>query len=269
MIAHEKLLGGRYGYVTHTTNEGMHKVNLDDKTYVKFLNFSGYGCTGTWRMAFSPHNNRIYIDCRQNRRESKTLEFDPSTDRVTRVFPFRGYPYVSPNGHFIVSIYRNGRDVSVMNIIAISGTTVNRYPEHAIPGGLTDVVFYPKRENPNSYYVFATLQYTNRMAVVDLDLASRRDDNAVRYITDVDYADTTRFLRSRKMFMHGKWIISAASQSNTTVIVNAETQKIHGKIPNIDKGDYALWVPDPNSGTSGLKSFVVTIWFCLFLKFFF
>lgn len=266
MMAHEKLLEGRYGYVTHVSNTGMHKVNLVDKTYVKFLNFTGHGCTGTWRMAFSPVNHRIYVECRFSRYQKSILELDPSTDKVTSIFPFPGRPYASPNGHYIVTLYRNG-DISRVNIIDLSGQHSKLYHQRDVPGGVTDAVFYPKSTNPDSYYVFMALQNTNRMAVIDLELASQRDNNALKYINDVDYADMTRFRRSRKLFINGKWIISAASKTNTAVIVNAETQKVHGKIVNIDHGDEAIWVH--NSGPSGPRSFLVMIWLCLFLKFFF
>ncbi|XP_046842818.1 follistatin-related protein 5-like [Xenia sp. Carnegie-2017] len=117
MLADEKLWEGQYGYVSHFRNDGIHKVNLVDKSYAGYVNLSAYNCTGTWRMGYSTYNQRVYVDCRQNRREMRTLEMDPTTDRVTRVFQFPGNPHVSPNGRFIVSVYnRNGVSTSTYSL---------------------------------------------------------------------------------------------------------------------------------------------------------
>ena len=269
MLADEKLWEGRYGYVSHFRNDGIHKVNLVDKSYAGYVNLSAYNCTGTWRMGYSTYNQRVYVDCRQNRREMRTLEMDPTTDRVTRVFQFPGNPHVSPNGRFIVSVYnRNG--VSSINILALSGSDATHYPQLSFNReGASDVVFYPKRSNPDSYYVFVALGNTNTMAVIDLDLASVKDNNAVKYINDVDLVQPSRWGASRYLFINGKWIISVASKSKTAVIVDADTHKVHAKIPNVNSARLAIWVDDPNSGPSGPKSFVVLIWLCLSLKFFF
>ncbi|XP_046864611.1 follistatin-related protein 5-like, partial [Xenia sp. Carnegie-2017] len=271
MIADKALLKGQRGYVTHFSNPGIHKLNLEGKSYAGFVNLSTHGCTGTFRIAYNFYNQRVYVDCRYRYRSVSTLEINPSNDTVTRTFRFPGYSFASPNGRFLVTTYRRG-NISRMNILFFSGSDFQHHPQLLIPGGVSRAVFYPKKTNPDTYYVFVTLDYINKMAVVDLELAGRNDSSRWKYIDDVDRLETRRHGASRKLFINGKWILSPASKSKTVVIIDAETQKVHGKIANVNEGDLAVWVVDPNqrvSGSGSPKSFVAMIWFCILYRFLF
>ena len=151
-----------------------------------------------------------------------------------------------------------------MNILAINATKSEKYPELRIPGGVSHAIFYPKKENPDSYIVFVTLDYSNKMAVIDLDLAKKGDISDVKYIENVDFLDSMPHGASRKLFISGKWIISPASKNKTVVIINADTQKVHGKVSAVNGGDLAVWVKD--SGVSGIGSPWSLIVFLVFLS---
>jgi hypothetical protein len=118
---------------------------------------------------------------------------------------------------------------------------------------VSHAVFYPIKKNPDSYTVFVALDYSNKMAVVELDLAKNGNISDVKYIENVDFLDSKPHGASRKLFISGKWIISPATKSKTVVIINAETQKFHGKVTAINGGDLAVWVGDSTTnGVSGI-----------------
>ena len=252
MLANKDILEGKTAYVTHFSNPGIHKLNLETKSYIAFLNFTKYGCSGTYGIAYNSYNKRLYVECQFRHRSLSLLELNVANDVVTEEHKFPGFPFVSPNGRFVLALYRY-KNVSRMNILAINGMKNEKYPELRIPGGVSHAAFYPKKENPDSYIVFVTLDYSNKMAVIDLDLAKKGDISDVKYIENVGFLDSRPHGASRKLFISGKWIISPASKNKTVVIINAETQKVHGKVGVVNGGDLAVWVGDSTTnGVSGI-----------------
>ncbi|XP_028392048.1 follistatin-related protein 5-like [Dendronephthya gigantea] len=245
MVADEDMLKGNTAFVTHFSNPGIHELNLEGKSYTSFRNFTKYGCTGTYGIAYNPYNKHIYVDCQIYYKKISILELDTVNDR-TKMWSFPGFPFVSPDGRYVVFLYRT-KNTSQMNILAASktGFNANHYPELRIPGGVSHAVFYSKGKTSEGYYVFLTLDYANKMAIVDLDLAKNGNISDVKYIEDVDFIDKRSHGTSRDSFIAGHWIISPATKEKTVVIINAETQKIHGKVSDVNGGGFAVWVPDP------------------------
>ena len=267
MLADKKLNEGKTAYVTHFTNPGIHELNLETKSYTRFINFTDYGCSGTYGIAYNSYNNHLYVDCQKNHRSISVIRMDTKSDVYGR-WNVSGSPFVSPNGKFVLVLYRY-KNISRMNIFGVKNPSISEhYGELRIPGGVSHTVFYPKSKNPDSYYAFVTLDYSNKMAVVDLDLA-KNGMSAVTYIESVDELDTTPHGASRDLFLSGKWIISPATKSKTVVIIDADTRKVHGKVNDVNGGKFAVWVPVTGSGTSGIAgSTSLMILFFGFLLFF-
>ncbi|CAB4013436.1 follistatin-related 5-like [Paramuricea clavata] len=258
MLADKDMLEGKAAYVTHFSNPGIHKLNLETKSYTGFLNFTKYGCSGTYGIVYNSYNKRLYVECQSLFRSVSILELNAANDSLTKEYKFPGSPFVSPNGRYVVVLYRYKSRTNIttsrMNILAVSGSGVEHYPELRIPGGVSHAVFYPKSKNSDSYNVFITLDYSDKMAVVDLDVAKNGNISDVKYIENIDFLDSKPHGASRKLFISGKWIISPATKSKTVVIINAETQKVHGKVSGVNGGDLAVWVRDSTTNISGIAS---------------
>ena len=250
LLVVEDMQEGNMAFVTDYYVAGIHELNLETKNYTSFRNFSRYNCTGTLGIAYNSYNKHLYVGC-DKKPSPSVVELDPVSG-TTKNWSFPGFPFVSPDGRYAVFLYRT-KNTSRMNILAVNGAGFNasHYPELRIPGGVSHAVFYPKGKTSESFYVFLTLDYTNKMAVVDLDLAKNGNISDVKYIENVGDQSTPFWWVRRGLFIAGKWIISPATQDNTVVIINAETQKIHGKIGAVNGGHFAVWVPKPTtSGTS-------------------
>ena len=207
MVADKDLNEGKTAYVTHFSNPGIHELNLETKSYTRFINFTENDCSGTYGIAYSSYNSRLYVQCQRKDGSSSNIEISTTLKLRFARGRISGFPFVSPNGKYVVVLYRD-KSISRMNILAInSPSSFNNYVELRIPGGVSHAVFYPKSENPDSYYAFVTLDYSNKMAVVDLDLA-KNGMSAVTYIENVDELDTKPHGASRDLFIGRKWIIS-------------------------------------------------------------
>ncbi|XP_028391836.1 follistatin-related protein 4-like isoform X2 [Dendronephthya gigantea] len=260
MIADQDMLEGKTAFVTTFSYPGIKELNLETKNYTNFRNFAGYGCAGTSGIAYNSYNKHLYVGCRKpyQRRSTLILELDTVTD-TTKNWSLPGVPFVSPDGRFVVLLYRTetvtNKQFSRINILAVNGTRFNAsyYADLHFPGWVSNPVFYPKGETSGSYFLFLALEYTNKMAVVDLELAKTGNISYVKYIEDVDSYKSGFSWESRSdWFVAEKWIISPITVNKTVVIINAETQKIHAKIRGVNGAHFAVWVPASTSSvTSG------------------
>ena len=268
MLADKNMNEGKTAYVTHFSNPGIHELNLETKSYTRFINFTKYGCSGTYGIAYNSYNSRLYVACQKRYRSISTIEMNTKSNQYS-LWSFPGFPFVSPNGKYVVVLYRY-KNVSRMNILGVKSPSdiSERYRELRIPGGVSHAVFYPKSKNPDSYYAFVTLDYSNKMAVVDLDLV-KSNSSAVTYIENVGELDTKPHGARRDLFISGKWIISPATKPKHVVIIDAEARKVHGKITNVNGGNFAVWVPAMDSRSSGVAgSSSLIIFLFAFLLFF-
>ena len=254
MLADKDMNEGKTAYVTHFKNPGIHELNLETKSYTRFINFTSYNCSGTYGIAYNSYSGYLYVDCVRDYRSISLIQMSIKSS-VFINWGFAGSPLVSPNGRYVVVLYRSKTN-SRMKILAVKKpTSTEDLGDISIPGGVSHAVFYPKGKNPDSYYAFVTLDYSNKMAVVDFDLV-KNGSSPVTYIENVGELDTSRHGASRDLFISGKWIISPATKSKTVVIIDAEARKVHGKVSDVNEGDFAVWVPGmgPSSGTSGMST---------------
>ena len=131
---------------------------------------------------------------------------------------------------------------SKLNVLEITGFGVSNYPELQIPGGVSEVTFYPKKTSTDCYYAFVTLKFESKIAVVHLDPGKNGNISDVQYIENVDELDTSRHGVSRAIVSGGKWIVSPVSRSKSVVIIDADTHEVHGKLQGVNGGDYTVWV---------------------------
>lgn len=231
MYAHKQVNDGKVGYVTHMFDPGLHQLDLMAKTYKGFVNVSHYGCTGTFNFAYSSVNKHGFFDCRGT---NSILELDVSTDQIVRKWNFTGVPYVSPDGHSIVTLYKSVNEssnellASKVYVLAITGDSAPTLKSLNIPGGVSDLVFAPE----NNMVAYISLIYNDNIAVLDLKLLT------VTYITGIGsvLSEPGRHSISRPLIVAGSWIVTPATASSSVAIINAATKKLHGMVSGIPAG---------------------------------
>lgn len=233
MYANRQVKGGKVGYVTHMLNPGLHQLDLSTKTYIDFVNVSSYGCTGTFNFAYSSVNEHGFFDCLG---PNKLLELDISTDRIVRKWNFTGVPYASPDGGFIVSLYKSVNES--VNILLASKVYVlvvadkDRAPVLKspidVPGGVSDLVFDTK----HSSVAYISLIYSDKIAVLNLKLLQ------VTYISGVGTVLTKPGMHavSRPLIMAGSWIATPATASNSVALIDAATRELYGMVSGVPGG---------------------------------
>ena len=251
MYAYKQLKDGKVGYVTHLFDPGLHQLDLSTKTYKDFVNVSHYNCTGTFNFAYSSVNKHGFFDCRGT---NSILELDVSTDQIVRKWNFTGVPHASPDGRFIVSLYKsvnvsiNLLLASKVYVIAITGdNTPTLKSPIDIPGGVSDLVFDLK----NNLVAYISLIYSDKIAVLDLKLLT------VTYIKGVGsvLSGPGRHAISRPLILAGSWIVTPATANSSVAVINAATLKLHGMVSGVPGGKGLVAVhpkalPSPTSPKS-------------------
>ena len=261
MFADPQVRDGKVGYVTHMPNPGLHQVDLTNKTYKNFVNASDYGCTGTFNFAYSPVNKHAFFDCIGSR---ALLEMDITTDKIVRKWNFTGVPHASPDGRYIVALYKSVNEsanlllASKVNVLIISGkdSAPTLKSTLDIPGGVSSLVFDEKASKQGSFVAYISLVYKDKIAVLDLDLAS------VSYIEGVGSVFSKPGMHSvnRPLLVSGSWLVSPATANNSVAVIDTATQELQGMVSGVVGGNGLVAVhpkplsPAPPTGAAGSTS---------------
>ena len=259
MFANKEIQDGRVGYVTHFGNPGLHQLDLTTKSYKDFLNISDQGCYGTLYLAYSSLNKHTFVQCYISYKPVSLLEMDLTNEQVIRKWNFTGKPFASPDGRFIVTLYKSVNET--MNLLLDSKVYVLHISENGhtpilstldISSGVSELVFDKKADHQSGYVAYISLLYSDKIAVLDLSKV-RSGSAAVRYIEGVGFVYTAPGLHSvsRPLYVSGRWLVSPASGNKSVAIIDTSTLKLHGMVTGVVMGKGVVAVPP--SQTSSAK----------------
>ena len=271
MFAKQDIQNGKVGYVTHFGNPGLHRVDLTTKSYKGFLNMSDQGCGGTLYFAHSSLNKHTFVQCYVSYKPVSLLEMDLTNEQVIRKWNFTGKPFASPDGRFIVTLYKSVNET--MNLLLDSKVYVLHISENGntpilstldIPSGVSELVFDKKAGRQSGYVAYISLLYSDKIAVLDLGQLES-GSNAVSYVEGVGFVYTApgSHAVSRRLFVSGRWLVSPASANNSVAIIDTSTLKLHGMVNGVVRGKGVVGVqlspksspPSPTAGAEGMLRF--------------
>ena len=268
MVANKEIQDGKVGYVTHFRNPGIHQLDLTTKSYKDFHNVSDQGCRGTFNLAYSSLNKHTFVQCF---RAAFLLEMDLTKKKVIRKWNFNGMPHASPDGRFIVTLYKSVN--RTMNLLLDSKVYVLRISDNGdtsmlstpdMPSGVSRLVFDKKAGRQSGYVAYISLLYSDKIAILDLDRLES-GSGALSYIEGVGFVQTVPHTPglSRPLFVSGRWLVSPASANNSVAIIDTSTLKLHGMVSGVVQGQGVIAVslspksspPSPTAGAKGMLPF--------------
>ena len=100
----------QYGVVSHFSEPGIHKIDLKNKIYTRFINTSSYNCKSTFGLAYSSATKYAFVQCLgflRGHDTRKMLVVDVKTEKVVKLDQSvtagaTGTPYASPDGKFVL-----------------------------------------------------------------------------------------------------------------------------------------------------------------------
>ena len=245
MFADQKVKDGKIGYVTHLFNPGLHQINLTAKAYKTFVNVSDYTCTGTFNFVYSSVNKHAFFDCYRSSKKVALLEMDLTTDAIVKKWNIAGEPYVSPDGRYIVALYKSVNES--VNLLIASKVYVLVIPDKDsatilkstlnITGGVSDLVYYEKVDKKGSFIAYISLIYSDKIAVLDLDSIDSGNPQ-ISYIVNVGsvYSAPGMHSVSRPLAASGPWLVTPATADQSLAIINIATQELYGMVKGVVGG---------------------------------
>ena len=260
MYADPEVKDGKVGYVTHSSNPGLHQLDLLSKSYKGFVNVSNYGCTGTLNIAYSSVNKHAFVQCYASRRSVALLEIDLASDKIVKKWNTAGVPYASPDGRYIVTLYKSVNETA--NLLLDSKVYVLYIPDNnrpavfkskfEIPGGVSKLVFNKKTGQQGGYLAYISLLYSDKIAVIDLDRLESYASK-ISYIEGVGSVFTAPGMHAvqRSLLGSGPWLVSPATGNSSVAIINTATREVHGMVMDVVGGRLLFSVHSSQFSLSG------------------
>ena len=245
MFADPEVKDGKTGYITHLFNPGLHQIDLIAKAYKTFVNVSDYDCTGTLNFVYSPVNKHAFFDCYRSSTKVALLEMNLSNDTIVRKWNIAGVPYASPDGRYIVALYKSVNEstnlllASKVYVLVIPGKDSATILKSTldIDGGVSDLVYYEKVEKKGSFIAYISLIYSDKIAVLDLDYLDSGNPQ-ISYIVNVGsvYSAPGMHSVSRPLVASGPWLVTPATANQSLAIINIAKQELYGMVKGVVKG---------------------------------
>ncbi|XP_065160651.1 follistatin-related protein 5-like [Atheta coriaria] len=148
----------KYGYVTHTNQRGLYKLDLENLRYTRSVDLTPYNCVPA-QVQFSALYGFVIMQCLEpvTGRQSGQLLLDYLTDTVISTKPtLPGIPFISPDSRKLVTLDRteNGATLIVQEITS-NGLVFSFDVKTTL--NISDLTFYPS-ETTHSYDLYASAQ---------------------------------------------------------------------------------------------------------------
>lgn len=231
----------KYGYVTHTNQRGLYKLDLANMRYTRSIDLTPYNCVPR-QIQFSALYGFVIMECEEpiTGRPTGQILLDYLTDTVlTHKTGLFGHPHVSPNSRCVVTLDR-GRDgvTLVVQEVVESGLKFSFDVKTTL--NISDITFYPS-QTTHGYDLYASA--TDKEDILFLNLMTGK----VEMITGVGKAMhptlaqwdmPNRPIAASGVFGH--YMVTPANEA--LFVVNGETRTVNCEIGGLVHPRTVVWV---------------------------
>ncbi|XP_023245992.1 follistatin-related protein 5-like isoform X2 [Copidosoma floridanum] len=235
----------KYGYVTHTNQRGMYKLDLANMRYKTSPDLAPYNCVPV-NVVFPALYGFVILQCEEpiTGRATGQLLLDYLTDTVLEHKPeLVGKPMVSPDSRHLVTLDRRQNGV-VLIVEEILPTGLNFAFDVKTTLNISDITFYPS-QTAHGYDLYAS-SMDNKEDILFLNLASGK----VEMITGVGKAMPVSYAKwgnpNRPIVQSGVFGRYMVSPSNEALFVlNGETRTVNCEIGGLVRPGMVVWFTVP------------------------
>ncbi|XP_005006861.1 follistatin-related protein 5 isoform X2 [Cavia porcellus] len=229
----------RFGFILHKDEAALHKIDLETLSYVRSVDLGAHGCV-PHSLAYSHLGGYYFVSCRPDGSGATLpqLVVDGVTDAV--IGPndnVTGVPYVSPDGHYLVSVDNTRGLVHVQHIGArgeIRGAFDVRTDLH-----LADLAFLPSFTAARGY----TACGSAGTQALCLDLASGAVSVLGGLKEPLPAAQWPWDAKNRRVQasgLFGQYLMTPSEDS--LFILDGRLNRLNCEITQVAKGNTLVWV---------------------------
>ncbi|KAH6944057.1 hypothetical protein HPB50_001479 [Hyalomma asiaticum] len=234
----------KYGYVVHTNQRGMYKMDLRAMKYIKTVDLTPYNCAPA-SADFASLGGFVILECLEpiTQRPMGQILLDYLTDTVlshkTNLF---GRPRVSPDSRHVITLQSaNNSVVIVAQEVTEQGLRFLFDVKTTLQ--ISDATFFTSRTS-HSYDLYASSSTKEDILLVNLQ------DGKVEVITGTGRAidprgarwgNANRPISSAGVF--GTYMVTTASEA--VFVLNGKTRTVNCEIGNVVHPRMMVWVRSP------------------------
>ncbi|XP_078405878.1 follistatin-related protein 5-like [Cetorhinus maximus] len=231
----------RFGFILHRSEAALHKIDLETVAYIKTISLKNYSCIPQ-AMAYTHLGGYYFIHCLANDSTASQPQIivNSVTDSVIGYNDeVSGTPYISPDGHYLVSTDDYKGLIRVQSI-SYQGEIKSTF-DITTNLHIVDVTFQPSFTEANQYYIYASSHVQTDLLFLEL---STGNVNIIKGLknpiqqNDWLWNSNNRAIVGSGLF--GQHLVTPSKDS--LFIIGARRNKLNCEISNIIRGNTIVWV---------------------------
>ncbi|XP_018495062.1 follistatin-related protein 5 [Galendromus occidentalis] len=241
----------KYGYVVHSGQNGLSKMDLRAMKYVKTIEFANITCHPIGA-DFAALGGFIVVSCMDPDTGSANgqLVLDYLTDEVVSFkATLLGKPHVSPDSQYVVTLHspsdkekNSSNDITIV-VQAVTDSGLHFLFDVKTTLRIADLTFFSSRTS-HSYDLYASSSNKEDILLVNLQ------DGKVEMITGIgraidprssEWGNSRRPIASAGIF--GTYMVTSANEA--VFVINGKTRTVNCEIGNVVHPRLLVWVRSP------------------------
>ncbi|XP_075400856.1 follistatin-related protein 5 isoform X3 [Tenrec ecaudatus] len=233
----------RFGFILHKDEAALQKIDLETMSYIKTISLKDYKCI-PHSLAYTHLGGYYFIGCKPDSTGAMPpqLLVDGVTDSVIGYNrDVTGTPYVSPDGHYLVSI-NDVKGLVRIQYITIRGEILEAIDIHTNLH-ISDIAFQPSFTEANQYNIYGSSSTQTDVLFVELASGKVKMIKSLKEPLKVEewpWNQKNRQIQDSGLF--GQYLMTPSKDS--LFILDGRLNKLNCEITEVEKGNTVIWVGD-------------------------
>ncbi|XP_003418537.2 follistatin-related protein 5 isoform X1 [Loxodonta africana] len=233
----------RFGFILHKDEAALQKIDLETMSYMKTINLKDYQCIPQ-SLAYTHLGGYYFIGCKPDSTGAipPQLVVDGVTDSVIGFnSDVTGTPYVSPDGHYLVSI-NDMKGIVRVQYITIRGEIQEAFDIHTNLH-ISDVAFQPSFTEANQYNIYGSSSMQTDVLFVELASGKVKMIKSLKEpLKAEDWLWNRKNRQIQDSGLFGQYLMTPSK--NSLFILDGRLNKLNCEITEVEKGNTIIWVGD-------------------------
>ncbi|XP_039397848.1 follistatin-related protein 5 isoform X4 [Mauremys reevesii] len=231
----------RFGFILHKDEPVLQKMDLETMSYIKTISLKEYNCIPQ-SLAYTHLGGYYFICCKPDTTGAipPQLIVDSVTDSVIGYNgDVTGTPYISPDGHYLVSI-DDVKGLMKVQSITIRGEVQDAFDIHTNLH-ISDVAFQPSFTEAHQYNIYASSSTQTDVLFVELSSGKVKMVKSLKEPVKTEewpWNSKNRLIKDSGLF--GQYLMTPSQES--LFILDGRLNKLNCEITEVERGNTVIWV---------------------------
>ncbi|XP_073897812.1 follistatin-related protein 5 isoform X3 [Castor canadensis] len=233
----------RFGFILHKDEAALQKIDLETMSYIKTINLKAYSCVPQ-SLAYTHLGGYYFVGCKpvSPGESPPQLLVDGVTDSVIGFNnDVSGTPYVSPDGHYLVSV-NDVKGLVRVQYITIRGEIQEAFDIHTNLH-IADLAFQPSFTEAHQYNIYGSSSRQTDVLYAELSSGKVKMIKSLKEPLKVEewpWSRKNRRIQGSGLF--GQYLMTPSKDS--LFILDGRLNKLNCEITDVERGNTVVWVGD-------------------------